>query len=97
MEYPVSNKKYLFFSTDLLSSYIKSNYKNFIKFGEKFVPLLSKASYVKSSYVVRCVDISKFNQDRNTSIKQYGSKIISVFSGKWNNCVKVSKQIKKLI
>ena len=75
----------------------KSNYKNFIKFGEKFVPLLSKASYVKSSYVVRCVDISKFNQDRNTSIKQYGSKIISVFSGKWNNCVKVSKQIKKLI
>jgi D-amino-acid oxidase len=74
-----------------------SKYKNFIKFGEKFVPLLSKASYVKSLYVVRCVDISRYNQDRNTSIKQYGNKIVSVFSGKWNNCVKVSKQIKKLI
>lgn len=75
----------------------RSNYKNFIKFGQRFVPLLSKASYVKSAYVIRCVDLSKDNQDRNTSIKKYGSKIISVFSGKWNNCVQVSKKIKKLI
>ncbi len=74
-----------------------SNFKNFIKFGKKFVPLLSKARYVSSAYVVRCVDISKNNQNRNTSVQRYGNKIMTVFSGKWNNCVKVSKQIKKLI
>jgi D-amino-acid oxidase len=74
-----------------------SNFKNFIKFGQKFVPLLSKARYVSSTYVVRCIDISKNNQNRNTIIQRYGNKIITVFSGKWNNCVKVSKQIKKLI
>ena len=88
-------KKYLKFK--FVKNIKNSNFKRFIKLGEKFIPLLSKAKYIKSASVVRCVDISKYNQDRNTSIRLYGNKIISVFSGKWNNCVKVSKQISTLI
>ena len=90
-----SEKKYL--KNKFVKNLKKSNFKKFIKLGEKFVPLLSKARYIKSAYVVRCVDISKNNQNRSSSINQYGDKIISVFSGKWNNCVKISKQIKNLI
>lgn len=91
------NFKKNYLKYEFINDLKNSNFNNFIKFGKKFVPALSEAKYIKSTYVVRCVDISKNNQSRNTNIKQYGDKIITVFSGKWNNCVKVSKQISKLI
>ena len=74
-----------------------SHFKKFITFGKKFVPLLSEAKYIKSTYVTRCIDISKSNQNRKTLVKLYGNKVITVFSGKWNNCVTISNQIKKLL
>ena len=74
-----------------------SHFKKFITFGKKFVPLLSEAKYIKSAYVTRCIDISKSNQNRKTLVNLYGNKVITVFSGKWNNCVTMSNQIKKLL
>ena len=50
-----------------------SNFKKFIDYGSKLVPLLSKAKYIKSAYVVRCIDISKSNQNRKTMINIYKS------------------------
>ncbi len=88
-------KKYLKHS--FVKNSKNTNFNNFIKSGKKFVPLLSKAKYIKSLYAIRCVDISSNNQNRNTIIKCYGNKIISIFSGKWNNCVTVSNKLKDMI
>ncbi len=88
-------KKYL--KNNFIKDIKNSNFKNFIKFGKEFVPLIAKARYIKSTYVTRCVDISKNSQNRKTTLKFYGDKIITVFSGKWNNCVSVSERINKLI
>ena len=60
-DFKSSEKKYLKYK--FIKDIKKSNYKNFIKFGEKFVPLLSKASYIKSAYVVRCVDVINPSKD----------------------------------
>ena len=88
-------KKYLKYT--FINNKKNSNFKKFIDYGSKLVPLLSKAKYIKSAYVVRCIDISKSNQNRKTMINLYQNKVITVFSGKWNNCVTISNQIKKLI
>ncbi len=74
-----------------------SNFRNFIKEGKKYIPLLSKAKYVNSFYTIRSINLDKNSHKRMSEIKTYGKKIITVHSGKWNTCVKVSEYIKKMI
>ena len=74
-----------------------SNYKKFINTGKKLIPELRNAKYIKSAYVVRCINKSQNSQDRKTTLNFYGDKLITVFSGKWNNCVKIAKEINKII
>ncbi len=74
-----------------------SNFKDFIKEGKKYVPLLSKAKYINSFYTVRSINLDQNSHNRTNEIKTYGKKIITVHSGKWNTCVKVGEYIKKMI
>ncbi len=91
------NPKKRFLKYEFVKNLKQSNFRKFINFGEKFVPLLSQAKYIKSCYVIRCVNTSKNNQERKTKLNFYGKKIITVFSGKWSNCAKISKQLTKII
>lgn len=73
----------------------KSNFKKFINFSKKYVPLIKKAKYIKSFYTIRCVQNSKNDHERRNEINYIGKNIISVQSGKWNTCVSIAYKIKK--
>lgn len=91
-----ANKKYL--NKGIIKDEKKSNFKSFIRDGKKFLPFLNKAKYIGSFYVIRTINIGKEKTDERLSeITKYGSKIISIFSGKWNTCVGVAKKVAKLI
>ena len=89
--------KKIFLNQKFVNNLKLSKFNKFIKFGKKFIPILSKAKYIKSAYAVRCVEVSSNNQYRKTELQFFGKNIIAVFSGKWNNCVKVGYEIKKLL
>ena len=91
-----NNKKYLINKTKHKSLSV-SNFKDFIDEGKKYVPILSKAKYINSFYTVRCTNIDKNTHNRTNEIKLYNNKIITVLSGKWNTCVNVADDIKKII
>ena len=72
-----------------------SRFKAFISNSSKYLPFLQKAKYIGSMFVVRALKINKENTDeRVTSINYHNKKIISVFSGKWNNCIYLAKKFK---
>lgn len=74
-----------------------SNFKDFIKEGKKYVPILSKGRYVDSFYTVRCTHVDKNSHNRTNKIKTYNNKIITVLSGKWNTCVNIANHVDKII
>ena len=75
-----------------------SNFKKFIKHGTIYLPFLVKAKYIGSYYTTRTLKINKEKTDeRLNQIVKNNKKIISIFSGKWNTCFGIAKELNKLI
>ncbi len=71
-----------------------SRFKEFIQNSSKYLPFLKKAKYIGSMFVVRAIKINKENTDeRVTSVNYHNKKIISVLSGKWNNCIYLARNL----
>jgi hypothetical protein len=71
-----------------------SNYSKFIETGKSYIPSLVKAKYKGSMYTVRAVLPNMEKTDgRPTIVSNTGNKIINVFSGKIDTCVRASKLI----
>ena len=72
--------------------------KDFIKHGSLYLPLLKNAKYVGSFFVTRVVKMHKEKTDeRLNEITKANKKIISIFSGKWNTCIGISKNLENMI
>ena len=91
-----SNKRYL--NQGIVRKKNKSQFKNFVIHGSKYLPIISKAKYIGSFFVTRAVKIGKEKTDeRLNDIKTNGSKVITIFSGKWNTCIGVAKKVEKML
>tara|TARA_B100000963_G_C22599291_1_gene659443 strand:- start:750 stop:1787 length:1038 start_codon:yes stop_codon:yes gene_type:complete len=94
-KYPNFNsykKKYL--NKGIIKNKKISNFNKFISNSSKYLPFLKKAKYVGSMFVVRALKTKKEKTDeRVTSVNYHNKKIISVFSGKWNNCIYLAKNL----
>ncbi len=87
------NKKYL--NKGIIKNIKISRFKRFIKRSSSYLPFLNKAKYVGSMYVVRVIKKDKENTDERTStVTNHTKKIISIMSGKWNNCVYLAKNFR---
>jgi len=94
-------KKYL--NKDLVKNVKISYFKKFIKNSKKYLPILAKAKYHGSFFVVRSIDHNK-NDSRKTEIKKISEKIFTIYSGKWITAVstaiklklKIEKSLKKI-
>ena len=77
--------------TQLLSDIITTG-------SEKYLPFLSQAKFISTSFVTRTIEINKEKtDDRINNIEIINKKFISVFSGKWNTSVGVAKQIFRML
>ncbi len=87
------NKRYL--NKGIVRNIKISRFKNFIKRSSPYLPFLLKAKYVGSMFVVRVIKKNKEKTDeRTSSITKHSKKIVSILSGKWNNCVYLAKHFK---
>jgi hypothetical protein len=94
-KYPNFNsqkKKYL--NKGVVKNEKISRFKEFIQNSSKYLPFLKKAKYIGSMFVVRTIKINKESTDeRVTSVNYHNKKIISVLSGKWNNCIYLARNL----
>ena len=94
-KYPNFNsqkKKYL--NKGVIKNKKISRFKEFIQNSSKYLPFLKKAKYIGSMFVVRAIKMNKENTDeRVTSVNYHNKKIISVLSGKWNNCIYLARNL----
>jgi len=94
-KYPNFNsqkKKYL--NKGVVKNEKISKFKEFIQNSSKYLPFLKKAKYIGSMFVVRAIKINKESTDeRVTSVNYHNKKIISVLSGKWNNCIYLARNL----
>jgi D-amino-acid oxidase len=87
------NKKYL--NKGIIKNIRISRFKAFIKRSSAYLPFLNDAKYIGSMFVVRTIKKNKERTDeRTSSVTNHSKKIISVMSGKWNNCVYLAKNFK---
>ena len=87
-----SNQKYL--NKGIIKNKKISRFDQFISRSSNYLPFLKKAKYVGSMFVVRAIKKNKESTDeRTSSVYVHSKKIISIFSGKWNNCVHLAKKI----
>ena len=90
------NKKYL--NQGIIKKKDISQFNNFINHGSKYLPIIKKAKYIGSFFVTRAIKIGKEKTDeRLNEININGSKIITIFSGKWNTCIGVAKKIESIL
>ena len=88
-----SNKKYL--NKGIIKNIKISKFKSFIRRSSDYLPFLKDAKYIGSMFVVRTIKKNKEKTDeRTSSIHYHSKKILSVLSGKWNNCVYLAKNLK---
>ena len=72
-----------------------SKYHEFINRSSQYLPFLKKSKYIGSMFVVRALKKNKEKTDeRTTSVYFHTKKILSIFSGKWNNCIYLAKNLK---
>ena len=72
-----------------------SKYFEFINRSSQYLPFLKKSKYIGSMFVVRALKKNKEKTDeRTTSVYFHTKKILSIFSGKWNNCIYLAKNLK---
>ena len=87
------NKKYL--NKGIIKNIKISRFNKFINRSSSYLPFLREAKYVGSMYVVRTIKKNKEKTDeRTSSVNFHSNKILSVLSGKWNNCVFLAKNFK---
>jgi len=87
------NKKYL--NKGIIKDIKISRFEKFISRSSGFLPFLKDAKYIGSMFVVRTIKKNKEKTDeRTTSVHFHSKKILSVLSGKWNNCVYLAKNLK---
>jgi hypothetical protein len=92
-EFKNKNKKFL--NKGIIKNINISRFKEFIDRSSKYLPFLSNAKYVGSMFVVRTIKKNKEKTDeRTSSVHFHSKKILSVLSGKWNNCVYLAKNLK---
>ena len=76
-------------------SFLSKKYYEFINRSSKYLPFLKKSKYIGSMFVVRALKKNKEKTDeRTTSVYFHTKKIFSIFSGKWNNCIYLAKNLK---
>ncbi len=92
------NKKKRYLNSGLIKKRKISKYDKFIEDGSKYLPFLKDSKYFSSFFVTRAINLNKEKTDeRINEIKVHKNKVITIFSGKWNTCVDISHQIKKII
>ena len=92
------NKNGIFLNKGLIINYNKTRFNKILNRCKKYLPYLKHAKYIGSFYVIRTIKTGVENTDQRTSeIINHNKKIISVMSGKWNNCVSLAKIIYKIL
>ena len=96
---PQIDEKFVpFMNKGILKNCPISNYQKFIDSASRFIPDISDADYVGSSF---CIKTTLANVDktdtRPTIINQIDTKTITVFSGKIPTCIQTAKKIKQLV
>ena len=92
-EFKHKNTRYL--NSGIIRNLKASQFNNFIKRSTDYLPFLKDAKYIGSMFVVRAIMKNKEKTDERTSIvKIHSKKILSILSGKWNNCVYLAKNLK---
>jgi hypothetical protein len=87
-----NKKKYL--NKGIIKNIKISRFKQFIKNSSNYLPFLKEAKYVGSMFVVRAIKKNKEKTDeRTSSLYIHSNKILSIFSGKWNTCVHLAKNL----
>ncbi len=87
------NKKYM--NGGIIKNLKVSQFNNFITRSSDYLPFLKDAKYIGSMFVVRAIMKNKEKTDERTSIiKIHSKKVLSILSGKWNNCVYLAKSLK---
>ena len=87
------NKKFL--NKGIIKNFKISKFNDFIKRSSRYLPFLQKSKYIGSMFVVRAIRKNREKTDeRTSSIVYHNDKIISILSGKWNNCVYLAKNLK---
>ncbi len=90
------NKKFL--NKGIIKNKSLSNFENFKKNSSRYLPFIKNAKYIGSYYVVRMLKTNVENTDeRVNAINVINNKLITVLSGKWNTCVGLAQEIKKLL
>ncbi len=96
VEFNNYKKKYL--SKQLVKNVKVSLFKKFVEDSKKYLPILTKAKYHGSFFVVRAIDHNK-NDTRKTEVKKLSEKIFTIYGGKWitavSTAIKLKLQIKK--
>lgn len=89
------SNKTKFLNKGIVKNIKLSKYKKFINRSSNYLPFLKKSKYIGSMFVVRALKINKEKTDeRTTSVYFHSKKILSIFSGKWNNCIYLAKNLK---
>tara|TARA_A100001011_G_scaffold346709_1_gene383290 strand:- start:610 stop:1644 length:1035 start_codon:yes stop_codon:yes gene_type:complete len=87
------NKKFL--NKGIIKDLKISEFNNFIRRSSNYLPFLKDAKYIGSIFVVRTIMKNKERTDERTSVvKIHTKKILSILSGKWNNCVFLAQNFK---
>ena len=89
------SNKTKFLNKGIIKNVKFSKFNKFINRSSKYLPFLKKSKYIGSMYVVRALkrNVEK-TDERTSSVYFHNKKIISIFSGKWNNCINLAKNIK---
>ena len=87
------SKKKKFLNKGIIKNINHSKFEEFIINSSKYLPFLEKSKYIGSMFVVRALQKNKEKTDERVTSKDYHKKkIISIFSGKWNNCIYLAKK-----
>lgn len=70
-----------------------SNFDKFIESGKEYIPLMDKAKYVHSMFTVRTVLPRVDKTDERPTLVRKNGKVIDVFSGKIDTCVRAAQQV----
>ena len=95
-KYPsFKNKNIKYLNKGIIKNIKISLFKKFIKRSSIYLPFLKDAKYVGSMFVVRTIQKIKIKTDETSLVMNHSDKIISILSGKWNNCAYLAKNLLK--
>lgn len=82
----------------LIRENTNSNRKRIIEESIKYFPILKKAKFLRSNFIVRIIkDNVERTDERPTEITNHGKGIFSIFGGKVITCVNTAREILKMI